>query len=373
MARKGPAPRFLSIPIALVCAWAALGGSAASAALVSVGQVALPTLNCSAIIGDRTYTMTGVASGPSFVIPTDGAIIEWSTQAGTIPLPNAKLKVIRVGPGNPPGSFTVIGESKVGTLASKEIGHFAAEIPVKADDQLGLYAGGEGECLVQTGAPGDTIIFNAAGDAPLGTPVTAFPSSGFKTSVSAKVLPPPTVAEVSPASGDTGGKTAVAIKGENLLRIKSVSFGGVPAGSFSEDSETEIHAVSPSGGAGTVDVRVTTAAGQSPVVGADQFTYVAPTPKGPTPKGPSGPTNAAPSTSLKSTKIVKHKVTFKFSSNEAGSTFLCKLDRKAFAKCKSPKTYKNLKPGKHKFQVKARDKQGELDPTPAVKKFKIKK
>ena len=56
-----------------------------------------------------------------------------------------------------------------------------------------------------------------------------------------------------------------------------------------------------------------------------------------------------------------------------GSTFLCKLDRKAFAKCKSPKTYKNLKPGKHKFQVKARDKQGELDPTPAVKKFKIKK
>jgi hypothetical protein len=83
--------------------------------------------------------------------------------------------------------------------------------------------------------------------------------------------------------------------------------------------------------------------------------------------------NKAPKTSLKSTKIKDHKVTFKFSSNEKGSTFLCKLDKKQFAKCKSPKTYKNLKPGKHKFQVKARDNQGKLDQSPAVKKFTIKK
>jgi hypothetical protein len=53
------------------------------------------------------------------------------------------------------------------------------------------------------------------------------------------------------------------------------------------------------------------------------------------------------------------------------STFLCKLDKKAFATCRSPKTYKNLKPGKHKFQVKARDMTGELDPSPAIQKFKI--
>jgi hypothetical protein len=80
-----------------------------------------------------------------------------------------------------------------------------------------------------------------------------------------------------------------------------------------------------------------------------------------------------PNTKLKSAKIKKHKVTFKFSSNEAGSTFLCKLDKKKFAKCKSPKTYKNLKPGKHKFQVKAVDAQGTPDPSPAVKTFKIKR
>ena len=71
-------------------------------------------------------------------------------------------------------------------------------------------------------------------------------------------------------------------------------------------------------------------------------------------------------------KIKKRNVTIEFSSNEKGSTFLCKLDKSKFAKCKSPKTYKNLKPGKHKFEVKASDAQGMADPSPVVKKFKIK-
>ena len=113
---------------------------------------------------------------------------------------------------------------------------------------------------------------------------------------------------------------------------------------------------------------MTTVAGESPITPGDKFTYVAPPPA-----VPSGPTNAAPSTSLKSTKIVKREVTFKFGSNEGGGTFLCKLDKKAFAECKSPKTYKSLKPGKHKFQVKARDPQGSADPSPVVKKFSIKR
>ncbi len=42
---------------------------------------------------------------------------------------------------------------------------------------------------------------------------------------------------------------------------------------------------------------------------------------------------------------------FKFKSTEAGSTFKCKLDKGAFKACASGKTYKNLKKGKHTFQV----------------------
>jgi len=79
------------------------------------------------------------------------------------------------------------------------------------------------------------------------------------------------------------------------------------------------------------------------------------------------------------TKIVKgpkakthaRKAKFKFTSSEAGSTFKCKLDRKPVKSCKSPKTYKKLKPGKHLFKVWAIDKAGNKDPTPAKRKFKV--
>ena len=37
------------------------------------------------------------------------------------------------------------------------------------------------------------------------------------------------------------------------------------------------------------------------------------------------------------------------------------------------KTYKRLEPGRHVFRVKARDRAGNLDTTPAVKRFRIKK
>ncbi len=51
---------------------------------------------------------------------------------------------------------------------------------------------------------------------------------------------------------------------------------------------------------------------------------------------------------------------FKFQSNEGGSKFQCKLDRGKFKACKSPKTYKKLKPGKHVFKVKATDAAGNV-------------
>jgi hypothetical protein len=52
------------------------------------------------------------------------------------------------------------------------------------------------------------------------------------------------------------------------------------------------------------------------------------------------------------TKKPMAKATFKFSSPIPGATFACKLDKGKFKPCRSPKTYK-LKPGPHRFQVKA--------------------
>ncbi|MEO7198201.1 MAG: proprotein convertase P-domain-containing protein [Solirubrobacterales bacterium] len=64
------------------------------------------------------------------------------------------------------------------------------------------------------------------------------------------------------------------------------------------------------------------------------------------------------------------KVKVKFESDEAFSTFECKLDKKPYKPCTSPKKYK-VKPGRHKIRVRAFDKAGNVDPTPAKAKFKI--
>ena len=87
------------------------------------------------------------------------------------------------------------------------------------------------------------------------------------------------------------------------------------------------------------------------------------------------PDTAAPRTSLRRAQIDQalQKATFRFASSEPGSTFRCKLDRKRFKRCVSPKTYKKLAPGKHVFRVKARDRAGNVDATPTVRRFKIKK
>jgi putative cofactor-binding repeat protein len=60
----------------------------------------------------------------------------------------------------------------------------------------------------------------------------------------------------------------------------------------------------------------------------------------------------------------KREAKFRFASSEAQSTFQCRLDKKKWRRCTSP--YKrSVKPGKHVFRVRAIDRFGNVDPTPA--------
>jgi DNA-binding beta-propeller fold protein YncE len=68
----------------------------------------------------------------------------------------------------------------------------------------------------------------------------------------------------------------------------------------------------------------------------------------------------------------KRKAKFKFESDEPGSTFECKLDKKGFKPC-GPPFKKKVKRGKHKFKVRAIDPAGNVDSTPAKRKWKVKK
>jgi photosystem II stability/assembly factor-like uncharacterized protein len=86
--------------------------------------------------------------------------------------------------------------------------------------------------------------------------------------------------------------------------------------------------------------------------------------------------NKSPQTKITKAKINsgKRMATFKFvgSGSVKPYRFQCKLDKKKYSSCRSGKTYKHLKLGKHTFRVRAKDHAGRVDKTPAIKKFKIK-
>ncbi|WP_205756858.1 putative Ig domain-containing protein [Solilutibacter silvestris] len=91
--------------------------------------------------------------------------------------------------------------------------------------------------------------------------------------------PAPTVTAISPTSGPTSGGTTVVITGNGFASAPptgAVKFGATTA-SYTINSNTQITATSPAGGAGTVDVTVTSLGGTSATSAADQYTYV-PTP-----------------------------------------------------------------------------------------------
>ena len=91
-------------------------------------------------------------------------------------------------------------------------------------------------------------------------------------------------------------------------------------------------------------------------------------------EGPGGGGSGAPQTTLKrkpGKKTHDRTPTFRFASDEPGSSFQCKLDKKPFKPCRSPFTAKQLTLGPHTFKVRARDESGKLDPTPASYGFRI--
>jgi len=63
---------------------------------------------------------------------------------------------------------------------------------------------------------------------------------------------------------------------------------------------------------------------------------------------------------------------FRFGSNEAGVTFLCKFDRRRFRRCLR-RTVRRFGRGRHVVRVKARDGDGDVDRTPAVFRFRVKR
>jgi len=64
---------------------------------------------------------------------------------------------------------------------------------------------------------------------------------------------------------------------------------------------------------------------------------------------------------------------FRFTSNEPGSTFRCRLDKRRLRRCRSPLRLRHLKRGRHVLRVFAVDAAGNRDRSPAVAHFRVKR
>jgi hypothetical protein len=84
----------------------------------------------------------------------------------------------------------------------------------------------------------------------------------------------PTLTNLTPSSGPSAGGTVVTLTGGSFTGASTVSFGGVPATTFTVSSATSITATAPAGTAtSVVGVTVTGPGGTSRVSTSDNFTY----------------------------------------------------------------------------------------------------
>ncbi|MCC7002496.1 MAG: IPTL-CTERM sorting domain-containing protein, partial [Gemmatimonadaceae bacterium] len=192
------------------------------------------------------------------------------------------------------------------------------------------------------------VVFGSASATILGTPTNATinvlsPVGTAGTTVDVRVTTPggqsaidvrdrfsydailvPTVTGISPSSGPASGGTSVAITGTHLTGATAVAFGSASATIVGISGNGTLNVTSPAGTAGaTVDVRVTTPAGQSATNATAQFTYnpstPAPTVTGISPEA--GPTSGGTSVLITGTSFTSGS-SVRFGTRPAGSVQL---------------------------------------------------
>ena len=261
--------------VAALAAPAGAGGSVTiGSPLTSAAQVA----SC----GPSTFTNTAVGAG-TLQAPYDGVIVRWrmklQTGGGSF---TYKLRVIRPAGGS---NYTGAGTGPAQTVPAAGVNVIAlpTPLPVKAGDLIAVDCpnGAPAASAVSPPAASKLAFFNPfLADAGTKTPNNQL--AGEEELINADVVGVPAVTSIGPASGSTAGGTTVTITGSRLADVTGVSFGAVAATAVTVASDGQLTAVAPPHAAGAVDVQATSAAGTSPVVAGDAFTYVAPPPVSPT-------------------------------------------------------------------------------------------
>lgn len=181
------------------------------------------------------------------------------------------------------------------TQEAVEVGNFTSAAPTvtNVEPHSGPAAGGTSVTVTGTNFTGGSVVkfgsttatsvtvnsetsitaVSPAGTGTVDVTVTT-PGGTSATSEADRFTYGPTVTKVEPNHGSPSGGSTVTITGAGFTGATAVKFGATNAASFTVNSATSITAVSPKArGSKTVDVTVTTPAGTSPTIAADQFTY----------------------------------------------------------------------------------------------------
>ena len=190
----------------------------------------------------------------------------------------------------------------------------------------------------------------------------------------------PTVSATSPASPANNNSPAIigsAAAGTTVNLFTNSACTGTPVatGSAATLASPGIPVPVADNSTTTFFATATNGANQTSACSTSSVTYVEDSSLAPDPNDPGTPGG---DTDPPETTITKdppkrtdaERVKFKFISDEEGSSFQCKFDKKPFKPCRSPRKIK-VDEGKHKFQVRAVDASGNVDTSADKDKFKV--
>jgi hypothetical protein len=224
-----------------------------------------------------TQLQTVPGEGSQLIVPVEGTLTAWRLRGSASGGGEVHLLVLR-----PAGTgFRCVAKSEAASFFDGVTPNYAS-LEVEAGDQLAVALQNDFFAPYDDGVAEIRTAFAAdasrAGIALLipGATVAApsFAVLAEELLMNATLeLEPPAVTAMAPTSGPPCGGTTVTIAGQHLAGVTGVTFGGVPAASFSQVGGG-VTAVSPPHGAGAVDVQMHGIGGVSPAVPLTVFTYV---------------------------------------------------------------------------------------------------
>ncbi|MGK5068778.1 IPT/TIG domain-containing protein [Janthinobacterium sp. RT4P48] len=272
------------------------GGTSATGAADQFSYLVAPTVtSISPTTGPAAGGNTVIITGTGFSTAT--AVTFGATAAPGYTV-NSATQITATAPAGSAGTVDVRVTSTGGTSATSAADQYtyvAAPVVSSISPTSGPTTGGTTVTITGSGFSGTTAVtfgataatgvtvnsatqITATAPAGSGTVDVRVTTTGGTSATSAAdqftYVGAPTVSGISPPAGPATGGTSVIISGTGFGGTTAVTFGATAATGFTVNSATQITATAPAGGAGTVDVRVTTTGGTSATGAADQFTYM---------------------------------------------------------------------------------------------------